>query len=548
MWAPEEDYKQPLLTNSRVANNGNNNNSNGRGGSSSPSTKLQPEHSSRKCNDILFTILFLLVIGGMAAISGIAYTKGDPSRLVPNAPNIPSIPGFNTNTTSSENPIEQYFVSHLESLVAELKRDKDILIYSVLLAIALGAAWIQLLKSFTRFFIYFTLCVGVALVATLGGLFMALGHKEGSESTMIVGGCIIICTLVLVVVIVYLRKSIDLTCAMFTETCRGVQRSPSVFVIASLVVLFFIGFIAYWTSSFIYLFSIPGSTVNPLNDHTSSEANSTDSEQEQSAFNTKIRNLMYFMIFGFFWASSFISAVFQHCVAGVVSNWYFSRDPTGKSLVGQENAYRSLGRALSTSFGSLAFGSLLIAFIEFMAFMLRVCKNSNATNKLVVMVVSCLQCILGCIESIVRWINKFGYIYVAMHGHSFCTSTKECFDLISRNMFNAVIMDFIGGLVLLLGKILGSAASALFTTALLYGMGKSLNPITIALSAIFAFCIFNLFTHIVGIGTDTIFVCYLEDLETNKDGNLYISPDLHELLQDKCNECKEKEQKNQSKV
>ncbi|EGC38805.1 hypothetical protein DICPUDRAFT_148495 [Dictyostelium purpureum] len=525
MWAPEEDYKQPLLNgnNSRVPTNG----------SGKYSGRHQPEHSSRKCNDILFAILFLGVIGGMIAISAIAYSKGDPSKLVPRTP-------FDSSNSSSETETEKYVISHLESLVAELRRDQDILIYSALLAIALGALWIQLLKSFTRFFIYFTLCIGVALVAALGIMFISLGRKESSESTQIVGYCLCACTLLLVILIVYLRKSIDLTCAMFTETCRGIQRSPSVFIVGALIVVFFLGFIAYWTSSFIYLFSIPGSTVNPFNDHSSHSGSTTSSEDLQSRFNTKIRNLMYFMIFAFLWASSFISAVFQHCVAGVVSNWYFSRDPTGKSAVGQENAFNSLGRAFTTSIGSLAFGSLIIGFIEFMQFMLQVCKNSNATNKLVVMVVSCLQCILGCIESIVRWINKFGYIYVAMHGHSFCTSTRECFDLISRNMFNAVIMDFIGGLVLLLGKIFGAAASALFTTGILYGMGKQLNPITIALSAIFAFCIFNLFTHIVGIGTDTIFVCYLEDLETNKDGNLYISPDLHELLQSKCEELNEK--------
>ncbi|KAF2073884.1 hypothetical protein CYY_004808 [Polysphondylium violaceum] len=522
MWAPEEDLKQPLL--------------NGKDSGSSNGFSQQPKvKTERKCNDILFLILFLGVIAGMGVVSGIAYKRGDPSILLPQ----------NEIANHIKNSTESFVISKLENAVAQMRKDKDILIYSVILAVVLGAVWIELLKTFTRFFIYFTLCLGVALVAVLGILFVGLGRKESSESTQIVGFCLIASTILLICVIVYLRKSIDLTCAMFTETCRGVQRSPSVFIVAGIVVLAFVGFLAYWTSSFVYLFSIPGHTVNPFNENSSADINLAGSGSASqngtttSVFNTKIRNLMYFMIFGFCWVTAFISAVFQHTVAGTVSHWYFSRNPSGETDVGSSNAFGSLGKALTTSLGSLAFGSLIIGFIEFMQFILQVCKNTNSSNKLVVLVVSCIQCIVGCIEAIVRWINKFGYIYVAMHGTSFCTSTRTCFDLISRNMFSAIVMDFIGSFVLLLGKILGSAASALFTTGLLYGLGRSLNPITIGLSALFAFCIFNLFTHIIGIGTDTIFVCYLEDLETNGPNNLYISPDLHDLLQEKASKSNE---------
>jgi len=530
MWAPEEDIKQPLL---------NGGGSSGRGGDSSYQPKIKTE---RKCNDILFLILFLGVLAGMGVVSGIAYKRGDPSMLLPQ----------NEIANHIKNSTENLVISQLENAVAQMRKDKDVLIYSVILAVVLGAVWIELLKTFTRFFIYFTLCLGVALVAVLGILFVGLGRKESSESTQIVGFCLIASTILLICVIVYLRKSIDLTCAMFTETCRGVQRSPSVFIVGALVVLAFAGFLAYWTSSFVYLFSIPGHTVNPFNENSSADihlgsSSSASNSTEitiNSVFNTKIRNLMYFMIFGFCWVTCFISAVFQHTVAGAISHWYFSRNPSGETEVGSSTAFGSLGKALTTSLGSLAFGSLIIGFIEFMQFMLQVCKNTNSSNKLVVLVVSCIQCIVGCIEAIVRWINKFGYIYVAMHGTSFCTSTRTCFDLISRNMFSAVVMDFIGSFVLLLGKILGCSACAIFTTGLLYGLGRQLNPITIGLSAIFAFCIFNLFTHIIGIGTDTIFVCYLEDLEANGPNNLYISPDLHDLLQEKASKSNEGQNNN----
>eukprot|EP01132_Coremiostelium_polycephalum_P005801 gene5801-7214_t len=526
MWSQDDELKKPLLNttgNYRYQYvEGSSDNVDYEDGGSSSMKKNQ-----RKCNDILFLILFLGVLIGMGIISGIAYTKGDPSTLIPS----------NQFSDFVKNNTESFVVSKLQDAVAMMRKDKDVLIYSAILAIVMAAVWLELLKIFTRFFIYFTLCVGVALVAGLGLCFVLLGRKESSTSTQIVGYCLMASIILLIFVILYLRKNIDLTCAMFTETCRGVQNSPSVFITTFVIVAAFLGFLAYWTSTFVYLFSIPGETID-FDPDTNSGCVSGDFPVH---FNTKIRNLMYFMAFGFFWVTSFISAVFQHVVAGAVSHWYFSRNPTGTSAVGSSNAYVSLGRALTYSMGSLALGSLIIGFIKFMQFVLRICKNTNSANKLVVFVANCLSCILGCVEAIVRWINKFGYIYVAMHGYSFCSATRQCFDLVSRNMFSAIILDFIGSLVLILGKVCGAAACALFTTGILYAMGRQLNPITIGLSALFAYCIFNLFTHVVGMGSDTIFVCYLEDLETNGPDNLYISQDLHHLLQEKASEAQKKQ-------
>ncbi|GAM25439.1 hypothetical protein SAMD00019534_086140 [Acytostelium subglobosum LB1] len=524
MWSQEDDLRKPLLDPSSGLPYDYQQKRGGSGKYSKEddSTTGKARPTSRSCNDILFGILFLLVVIGMAVISGIAYSRGQPGQLVPS----------NTFINGHNSTV---IVDGLQDAVAQMRQNKDVLIYSVLVAFTVAALWMELLKRFTRFFIYLTMCLGVALVIIVGIFFMFLGHKESSEATMIVGGCTIILGLLLVGVVVYLRRSIDLTCAMFTETCRGVQRSPSVFVTGIVVILFFIGFLAYWTSSFVYLFSIPGHNIH--------WSGSSSDSNELPHFDDKIRNLMFYMVFAFLWVTAYISAVFQSVVAGAVSHWYFARG-SANSEVGSSNAFVSLGRAMTTSLGSLALGSLVIAFIEFFAFMLRLAKKSNAENKLAVMLLSCIQCILGCVEGIVRWVNKFGYIYVAMHGYSFCTATKACFDLIQRNMFTAVIMDFIGSFVLLLGKIMVTAGTALFASVVLYCTDRSIkaNVITIGLAALFAFCISNIFTHIIGIGTDTIFVCYLEDVENNGTANLLISPDLHELLQAKCDEHKKKDQ------
>jgi len=287
----------------------------------------------------------------------------------------------------------------------------------------------------------------------------------------------------------------------------------------ALVVAVFLAFSAFWVASFMYLWSIPASSVvvNP---------------DMAPQFNESVRNLMLFQVFAFLWIVALISAVYQHVVAGSVAGWYFSRDVASSGRL-RENAVSSLFHAVTTSLGSLAFGSLVLAVVRFLNFLLGLTKNSNPTNKFLGCLISCLQCLLGCIESIIQYINKFAYIYVAMHGYSFCHAARECFDLVSRNFFSAVIMDTIAGFVLFVGKALFTALCTIIAIAVLDAQGRPLTAVTLALTVVISFSVLHIISHVVGVSVDTVFICYLEDLELNgKDGNMYISPDLHALLQD----------------
>eukprot|EP01112_Ceratiomyxa_fruticulosa_P016006 TRINITY_DN4801_c0_g1_i2.p1 TRINITY_DN4801_c0_g1~~TRINITY_DN4801_c0_g1_i2.p1 ORF type:complete len:520 (-),score=81.17 TRINITY_DN4801_c0_g1_i2:357-1916(-) len=511
MWAPEEDNRKPLLS----AQEGH-----GKAYAHDPNFH-GVDKGKRSCNDIIFAILFIAMFAAMLVISSVAFSKGNPQLLLP---------------SNSPQYIDQYGPSYVEGrlqdAVASLKQDRNILIWGVLSSIFLGVAWIQLMKTFTKAFVYISLFLGIAGVAGLGVYFLTLGMKQNNSSINIVAYVLFGLAFLFALLLIFLKKKIALTCAMFTETCKGVQHSPTLFVSALLTIALFVAFVVYWTFSFIYLYSIPDKNV---------EFTGPSDIPHPPTFNTSVRNLMYFMIFGFLWTSAFLSAVFQHSVAGAIACWYFGRDSSNganrESGVGSP-AVVSFFQAFTTSFGSLAFGSLVIAIVEFLEFLLRQSKKANAQNKLLVFIISCLQCVLGCIEGIVQWINKFAYIYVAMHGYSFCKSARGCFELISRNAFTAVIMDLIGSFVLLMGKLFFTAVSVAITVGLLQHYDRPLTSVPLILVAIGSFLILHITGHIIGVGVDTVFVCYLEDLERNKDGNVYMSPELHNMLQEKAEAAK----------
>jgi len=391
------------------------------------------------------------------------------------------------------------------------------LIISVLAAVLLGFGWIQMMKMFTTEFVYGTLVVGVISIIGLGVYILNMGIQQSSGGIKVVSYVLFGLAALLVLLIIFLRKKIALTCAMIKEACRGVQHNTLLFPVLVLVVAVFLGFAAFWVSAFIYLWSIPDESL-PVGPNGGPQ------------FNEKVRNLLLYQVFAFFWIAAFLSAVYQHVVAGSVSGWYFSRDVMSKRP--RETAVTSLFHAVTTSFGSLAFGSLVLAVVQFLNFLLELTKRSNTKNRFLVIVINAIQCILGCIQGIVQYINKFAYIHVAMHGHSFCTAARECFELISRNFFSAVIMDTITGFVLVVGKLLFTALATIITIAIADANDHRLSYVSLGLTAVMSFSVLHIISHVIGVSVDTVFVCYLEDLEINKGENMYISPDVHALLQE----------------
>jgi len=476
-----------------------------------PAFKGVKEHG-RKFNNVIFGIAFWLVFAGFIAVSVVGFRQGNPSVLVPSSEYVVPV----------ANKAEYWF----QDSVAQLKNDRFVLLGAVGIALVLATLWITLIKYFTKIFIYLTVIAGIFAVLAVAVYVLALGIKQGNNNYRITSYVLFGLGALLLIIVFFFRSRINLTAALFKETCRGVQFNPAIFLVAAITLVFFVAFTAYWVTQFVYLYSIPENTSVQLD------------PRLPVKFNQPIRNLMYFQVFAYFWTTSLISAVFQFSVAGAIATWYFSRDVNGFSGNVGSPAIRSFGRALTKSFGSLALGALILAIVQFVNFLVRQSKKYADRNRVTKCLLGCVVCILGCIERIVKFVDRFTYIHMAMHGEGFLTSAKNVFELISRNMFSLVVVDFLGDFVLFVGKLLGTAATTFCTVAILHGTGQTLSPVTLSVVAVGSFVIFHLISHVIGVGVDTVFVCYMEDLERNKEGGLYIDPEVHQLLQSRIKQAK----------
>jgi len=130
-------------------------------------------------------------------------------------------------------------------------------------------------------------------------------------------------------------------------------------------------------------------------------------------------------------------------VAGVYGSWYFS---AGGRNPGQKPSHPTLGafrRAMTYSFGSIAFGSLLVAIIQLLKQAASV-AGSDARNSgdMIQYVIFCvLQCILSLVEWAINFINEYAFSFIALYGDAYIPAAKKTWTLFKDRGIDALIQD-----------------------------------------------------------------------------------------------------------
>jgi hypothetical protein len=202
--------------------------------------------------------------------------------------------------------------------------------------------------------------------------------------------------------------------------------------------------------------------------------------------------------------------------------------------------------------GTAAFGSFLIAFVEFvrMVFEYYVSKMKELEKRgftWMKCLICCVDCCLGCLERFLKYASKIAYIQVGMHGYSFCSAVRSSFSLMMRNVLRLSALTAISGIFIALGKLVISLATTI-TGALLinrwpggpstitlpsvsnstawlssgngFSSTSDLNPLPILLIAFLSYGVACFFMGVYDSVIDTIFQCFCEDDE--RTGGKYL--------------------------
>lgn len=134
--------------------------------------------------------------------------------------------------------------------------------------------------------------------------------------------------------------------------------------------------------------------------------------------------LIVFATFAAYWISEVIKNIMHVTISGVYGSWYFySQKPMGVPRGATRGAFK---RSMTGSFGSICFGSLVVAIVQFLRQAASVAQqNSMGQGNIVGDIMFCfLQCLLWLLNWAVQFINEYAFSYIALYGKAYIGAAK----------------------------------------------------------------------------------------------------------------------------
>lgn len=208
------------------------------------------------------------------------------------------------------------------------------------------------------------------------------------------------------------------------------------------------------------------------------------------------RFITLFSVFTLFWVMQVVVNVVLVTTCGVVATWYF----VGGENMPKSPIWKCFLRSITTSFGSICFGSLLLASLQFLRWLVAVSQRNGEQNFLTCI----LDCILAMLQGIVAYVNRYAYVHIAMYGYDYLTAAKHTFELFNQCLISGLFNDCLVDSTLNLLNISFSLLLGLFCGLCTFSFGVG------ALTFFIALVIRSLMLSSVSSAVLTIFVCYAE--------------------------------------
>lgn len=491
-----------------------------------------------------------------------------------------SLSGEFHNATALQDALSRFLSVYLEIqnvfevIYEDIVASWHVILIGLFIGKLLAMLYIIVMRWFAGVIVWSTvLILNGALVAVTGYCFYYWKYLESIEgsnrplelttnilsllrtrSTWLILGCVFgAITTILLVLTLCLCQRIRIAIALIKEASRAVSHMLSSlfwpiipFFLEVIVVCLWMGIAVFLATShtttynWVYSDTATGEPVINGTECSFKDVNQTadDDDDDEStrcqfsdyALPDYFIYLQFYNLFMLLWLVNFVIALGQMTLAGAFASYYwaFTKPQDIPSLP----VFKSLKQSLRYHLGSLAFGSLIIAIIQIIRIILEYVEKKlkgKANNKVVKYIIKCLKCVFWFLEKVMKIINKNAFIMIAIYGKNFCHSAKEAFFLLMRNIVRVAVVNKVTDFIILMGKLsvsvlVGVAAFCFYTERIplvadflpVPEVSYHWTPIVIICVGTYAiaWCFFSVYDMAV----DTLFLCFLEDLERH-DGS-----------------------------
>lgn len=241
---------------------------------------------------------------------------------------------------------------------------------------------------------------------------------------------------------------------------------------------------------------------------------------------------MVYLNFVMFWNTEVIKNVIHVTISGVFGVYYFFEGSAAGAPASPTLA--SAKRALTTSFGSICFGSLLIALLQTLRYILNSLR-SDSDDGIQAFLAMCASCILSMLEGLFEIFNKFAFTQVAMYGKPFVRAAKDTWELIKDRGVEAIVNDSLVGNVLGMGTLAVALLSGFFGYVYVSVVQPSFYEdqdkdlvmfVVIFVEMILGVAMMSVPNNVIDSGVTTTFVALAEDPQTLLD----TKPELYHAI------------------
>eukprot|EP01113_Clastostelium_recurvatum_P017898 TRINITY_DN2111_c0_g1_i3.p1 TRINITY_DN2111_c0_g1~~TRINITY_DN2111_c0_g1_i3.p1 ORF type:complete len:665 (-),score=180.21 TRINITY_DN2111_c0_g1_i3:98-1993(-) len=419
------------------------------------------------------------------------------------------------------------------------------------IALILGIVWIVLMRFLSGFMVWFSI---FAIVTTLGVVSYILftqataiankmnilppelrltTQEQNLETLRVFAYIVAVVDGIIVLAVLFMFNRIRVAVAIIQETSRAISSMTSILFYPIVTFFLLVGLASYWIIIGVYL----ASCMTP-------EYDENGRYQEYKASQT-LRYLGLYHLFGGLWTLNVILGIGQCTIAGAIGHWYWAHD---KRAIRALPVLRSFLNTIFFHLGSVAFGAFLLALVEWLRIVIalteRAIKNTAGLNKFqkkfITFIAKCLDCCLGCLQRLLKFIDRTGYIMVSVYGYSFCTGVRKGMGLVATNFLRVAAVHVVASFVIFLGKLFICAATCLAAfLAIEQNSDLDFYAIPVILIGIISYAIGSGFLEVYRMGIETILLCFCDDSARN-DGSAerpyYMSDALRNTveMQNKC--------------
>ena len=381
----------------------------------------------------------------------------------------------------------------------------------------------------------------------------------------------VLCGIILLLVLILFTR-IRIATALIEEASQALGMMLSTLFWPIIPYLLQLGFISFWAFTAVFLASTGQTSYAIVNAPEGSELkNGTYCDMAQWNANSNFPALCEFqnyglpdytiylqvyMVIALYWVINFIIALGEMTLAGAYASYYWARKKPDD--IPTLPVVSSLWRSIRYHLGSLAFGSLIIAIIQLIRTLIEFVeeKVEAKSNPVTRFIFCCCKCCFWCLEKFMRFINKNAYIEIAVYGYNFCTAARKGFFLLMRNILRVTVLNGITSFILFIFKLAISLGMSIGTFYFFSWSSSSGNQffglanihymwVPVMVVGLSSYVITSAFFGVYDMGVDTLFLCFLEDLERH-DGSeekpYYMDKSLRKILHKK-NERPQKETK-----